>query len=193
MEKWKNIPWYEWLYQVSNLWRIKSLNSGRWRNLWEKIMKQRHDVYWYLTVKISVDNKYKLHKVHRLVSIAFLKNNLKKETVNHKNWIRDDNRLENLEWNTRSENQEHKYRVLWYKNNFQTNHPFKWTKWLLKGKKWSLNILSKKVWQYTKDWTLIEIFEWLNDMYRKKWFTTSNTCISCKTWKTYKWFIFKYI
>jgi len=50
---------------------------------------------------------------HRAIALAFLGPPPEgKSEINHKNGVRDDNRLENLEWVSRSENQLHRYRVL---------------------------------------------------------------------------------
>ena len=104
-EKWKDIEWWEWLYQVSNIWRIKSLRDGR-------IMKLKY-IQWYTNVGLNRDKKQKWYRVHRLVAQAFIPNPENKRTVNHKNWIRDDNRVENLERATYSEQERHARDVLW--------------------------------------------------------------------------------
>jgi hypothetical protein len=52
------------------------------------------------------------HKIHRLVALAFIPNPLGLTDVNHKNGIKTDNRVENLEWMTHSDNVLHTYRVL---------------------------------------------------------------------------------
>lgn len=56
--------------------------------------------------------KYKTFRVHRLVAFYFINNPENKPTVNHKNGVRNDNRKDNLEWATISEQQYHSYEVL---------------------------------------------------------------------------------
>lgn len=62
----------------------------------------------YLKVKLGE----KHHKIHRLVASAFIPNPENKPCVNHKNGVRDDNRVENLEWVDCKENNLHSYRAL---------------------------------------------------------------------------------
>lgn len=113
-EKWKDIPDYEGLYQASNHGRIKSL--GRFKpNQWgitkyfkpEKILSYQLTKDGYPTLKLSKNGKTIRHRIHRLIAITFLSNPENKEQVNHKNAIKTDNRVENLEWNTQKENQLH--------------------------------------------------------------------------------------
>ena len=98
-EVFKDVPWYEWIYKVSNLWRVKSLIFNK-----EKILTPQYNKKWYLRIWLyDKDRKFKTHRVHRLVMLTFMwASNL---DVNHINSIRDDNRLSNLEyiskeWNT---------------------------------------------------------------------------------------------
>lgn len=61
----------------------------------------------YTVVALRKDNKSKIFYIHRLIALTFLKKDIERIYVNHKNSIRDDNRLVNLEWVTSKENVNH--------------------------------------------------------------------------------------
>jgi hypothetical protein len=183
-EIWKDIPWYEWKYQASNLGRIKSLITKLKTQDNVRILSRRK--VWYLYTELYKNNIWKKYQVHRLVCLTFIPNPENKEQVNHINWIKDDNRLENLEWCTQSENQKHRYSVLWHKNNFQTNHPSKW-------KFWKDNPRAKKVNQYDLNWNFIKTWDSARDITRELNYHYKNisACILWKT-KTSNWYIWKF-
>jgi hypothetical protein len=108
-EIWKDVVGYEG-YQVSNLGRIKSLDkrvnvSGFLKYPTTKIRKgkilrQSKDKDGYLKVALFKDREKKYLRVHRIVAMTFIPNPENKKTVDHKNTIVDDNRVENLSWMT---------------------------------------------------------------------------------------------
>lgn len=105
MEEWRDIDGYEGLYQISNIGRVKSFDRvvrtfGGYRTIGGRIIKPHHDKDGYWRIGLSKDRKQKQHYVHRLVAKAFLENPDNLPVINHKNEIKDDDRVENLEWCT---------------------------------------------------------------------------------------------
>lgn len=117
-EIWKPIPGYEGHFEVSNMGRVKALArecalNYRGRLKTTRIRKERILALnpiksGYPLVHLYLNGKRKAELVHRLVLAAFVRKPLSKETGNHKNFVKSDNRLENLEWVTQAENNMHK-------------------------------------------------------------------------------------
>lgn len=117
-EKWRPIKGFEGLYEVSTLGRIRSLErtvkrEKRGTITWpDIILKPQMTTAGYPFVKLCKDYEKSNHLIHRLVCSAFLDNPEKKPHVNHKNGVRGDSYLLNLEWVTPSENIRHYHQVL---------------------------------------------------------------------------------
>ena len=101
MEVWKYVS-ENTDYIVSSYGRVKSLKFKD-----GKILSQSRVGSGYLAVTLCNKGCYKNRLVHRLIAKAFLENKENKKQVNHINGMKSDNRLVNIEWATRSENQLH--------------------------------------------------------------------------------------
>ena len=115
-EEWRDVVGYEGYYQVSNFGKVRSIDRdiintrgivSRYKG---KELSPHLHPNGYLVVVLSLKSKRITKKVHRLVAISFIDGDTTLQ-VNHINGIKTDNRSENLEWVTFSENQTHAYKL----------------------------------------------------------------------------------
>lgn len=127
-EIWKKIEGFE-DYEVSNLGRVKSIKKGK-----ERILKPAINIKGYLRVNLCENGKKKEMKIHQLVAIAFLGHtpNGMKTVINHINFVRTDNRLENLEITTTRENSNKKH--------LKSSSKFTGASWNNQAEKWQSHI-----------------------------------------------------
>ena len=155
-EVYKDIEGYEGLYQVSNLGNVKSLvnNKGVAR---EKILKPVINK-GYKRVHLCKNKTIKNFSVHRLVANAFLPNPHNFPCINHKDECKINNVISNLEWCT------HKY-------NLEYNN----------GQKRRTESRSKQVYQYSKDFELIAVWESTSECGRNGYRSSavSTCCRNC--------------
>lgn len=113
-EAWKPVVGYESFYEVSTRGRVKSLDReieghtpGGLRCRWlrrGRVLRHIPDSDKYHGVRLSVDGKAKRRLVHHLVLEAFVGRRPDGLEGCHDNDDKDDNTLENLRWDTSSEN-----------------------------------------------------------------------------------------
>jgi hypothetical protein len=104
-EEWKDVVGYEDFFRVSNLGNVFSKRTNR-------LLKLEISPTGYLVFSTKFGGRNgtcKLFRVHRLVAEAFIENPDHKPYVNHRNGIKSDNQVSNLEWVTHSENIRHAF------------------------------------------------------------------------------------
>lgn len=167
-EIWKDIPWYEWLYQISSLWNIKSINYNHTKK--SKVLSP-WDIWKYYNICLSKYKRIKVFSVHRLVAQSFLwlDINDKKMFVCHKDDDGHNNRIDNLFLWTNSDN--------------------------IKDcvKKWKNNSYKVKIIQYWINESFICEWDSITDIKNILWIKIWNITHCCR-WrrKTAWWFIWKY-
>ena len=151
-EIWKPVVGFEGRYDVSNMGRVRSLiNNCENLRAEPKIRKLTLGKSGYFYVVLWDHGNNKVLRVHRMVAEAFLEKPDNAECVNHVNGIKTDNRVENLEWCTLSENTLHAIRlglVVDPASHFHT-----------KGRHGKDHPTSKPVEQYTLDGEFIGEYE----------------------------------
>ena len=155
-EIWKDIAGYEGLYQVSDKGRVRSLKYGK-----ERILKPRNIGQGYLQVILCKNREMKQYYVHRLTAQTFIHNPNNLPQVNHKDEVKTNNSVENLEWCDRK-----------YNNNYGTRNQ-RIAEKNTNGKR------SKPVIQFTKSGEFIKEYKSLMDVQRNLGYSQGNISGCC--------------
>ena len=174
------IEWFE-TYYVNREWLVYSMPKKvgfiqkKWRFLKPYSNKLR---WWYCYVLLQEWDKRKNLLHHRIVANAFLPKIEWKDQINHIDWNKSNNCVDNLEWCTQSENAFHKYRVL-------KVPPSEHQKIVVS------EFNSKPILQYSLDWEFIKEWKSATDA-RNNWFWKA--IWHCLRWlqKQSHWYVWKY-
>lgn len=156
-------------YAVDRLGNVYSLRKNK-----RLTPKQNWD--GYLRVQLWEHGKCEYVSIHRLIAKAFIPNPENKPFINHKNGVKSDNRVENLEWCTQKENIKHAH-----KTGLSKKCPKNW------------KVLSKPVEQWTVDGKYVKTFPSQSEVERELGIPHTGVSACCKgKLKTAGHYVWKY-
>lgn len=171
LEEWRPIRHYEGIYEISDWGNVVSLNYNKTKK--RCLLRKKINKYGYVQVNLSMNGKCKTFLIHRLVAEAFIPIpeelqhliGSKDLEINHKDENKTNNNVDNLEWCERK-----------YNMNYGTR----------------TERTSKKVYQYTLDGELVNIWKSTQECGRNGYNhrTISECCLGKR--KTHKGFIWRY-
>jgi hypothetical protein len=162
-EIWRDVEGYEGKYRISTFGKIKSLDRRIYPKTYPqypsyvlkgRIMKAVVNETGYYILQLCDSGKIKNYSIHSLLGKHFLKNPENKPCINHKNGIKIDIELSNLEWATYSENSIHAFET-----GLQIPN--------MRGKTGKLCKYSKPIKQLTLDGKLIKVHYAVRDAARE--------------------------
>ena len=104
----EDLPNEKWVYLNDNKYAVSNMGRYKIQSKYSTLLsKLPVNSVGYCVVGLFINNKYVHKTLHRLVAETFIKNPKKYPTVNHKNGIKTDNRVENLEWSSYAYNNKH--------------------------------------------------------------------------------------
>jgi len=187
MEQWKDIYGYNWHYQVSNLWKVRSLKF--WK---ERILKWWTMQWGYTSMILIKERITKMNIVSRLVAQYFIPNpnnypyvlHIKEDLID---W-RLDNSETNLYWWNQSQNMKDMFSKARSNNCWLKRNPRK-AIWM----KLNDSTLCKPVNQFSKEWNLIKEWISIRSIVKELWLSTAPIS-KCCNWKQkmYNGFIWKF-
>ena len=189
-ECWNGIN-YEWLYEVSNTWKVRSLDRKIKKKKWWSFIKKWKILklslwnwQWrYFKIWLCINWNKKQYLIHRLVKYVF--HWYSKLEVDHIDNDMSNNHIDNLEYVTSKENMNRAW------NNNRITKEMCW--WGMRWKFWKHHNRSKAIYQYTLDWEFIAKYGSTLEAERITWFSHTNIWF-CARWKQKQsnGFIWKY-